>query len=119
MEKEDPIILKDFLSELIKERRSMTAMNFNRYIFILNKVIEHGGRSMIELKGDIKQGLEKNEAAEIDKKTLKRIITNLAAEGLVKTFDFLVTIQSESNVKHEHVKTIVAAPHLDEDDPRI
>lgn len=73
-------------------KRSLTIETINRYIFCLNKVIESGHISVVEIRNDIKHELEKSKGFEIDKKTLKRIIDNLKAEGLVKTVDFLVTL---------------------------
>jgi hypothetical protein len=40
-------------------------------------VYEKGNVSLVELRNDIKNYLEKNRGFEIDKKTLKRIIDNL------------------------------------------
>lgn len=55
-------------------KRSLTVETINRYIFVLNKIIEKGNVSVVDIRNDIKYELEKNKAFEIDKKTLKRII---------------------------------------------
>lgn len=47
----------------------------------------------MELRNDIKNELEKGKGFEIDKKTLKRIVEKLQEEKLVKTVDFMVTVQ--------------------------
>ncbi len=48
---------------------------------------------MVDLRNGIKNDLEKGKGYEIDKKTLKRIVEKLAQEKLVKTRDFLVTLE--------------------------
>lgn len=58
-------------------RRSLTVETINRYIFCLNKVVEKGHISTIDLKKDIMDELEKGKPFEIDKKTLKKIVDNL------------------------------------------
>ena len=45
------------------------------------------------MRNDIKNVLEKGKGFEIDKKTLKRIVDKLLKDKLVKTVDFLVTLQ--------------------------
>lgn len=49
--------------------------------------------SIVDLRNDIKNELEKHKGFEIDKKTLKRIIDNLKTDNLVKTVDFLITVE--------------------------
>ena len=70
----------------------MTVETINRYIFCLNKVTGNGHISLVDLRNDIKNELEKHKGFEIDKKTLKRIIDKLKKDNLVKTVDFLVNI---------------------------
>jgi len=48
---------------------------------------------LVELRNDVKNELEKSKGFEIDKKTLKRIVEKLQQDKLVKTVDFLVTLQ--------------------------
>ncbi len=48
---------------------------------------------MVDLRNGIKNDLEKGKGYEIDKKTLKRIVEKLSQEKLVKTRDFLVTLE--------------------------
>lgn len=45
------------------------------------------------MRNDIKYILEKGKGFEIDKKTLKRIIDKLLRDKLIKTVDFLVTVE--------------------------
>lgn len=71
----------------------MTVETINRYIFCLNKVTELGHISLVDLRNEIKNELEKNKGFEIDKKTLKRIVDKLKQDNLIKTVDFLVNIQ--------------------------
>lgn len=69
----------------------------------------------MDIRNGIKNELEKGKGFEIDKKTLKRIIEKLALEKLVKTVDFLVTLeQSEGLGSQTLVKTLVLDPQLDE-----
>ncbi len=56
-------------------------------------MIKDGDISLVDLRNGIKNDLEKGKGYEIDKKTLKRIIEKLASEKLVKTRDFLVTLE--------------------------
>lgn len=70
----------------------MTVQTINRYVYCLNKVIESGHISLVDLRNDIKNDLEKAKGFEIDKKTLKRIIEKLVKDKLLKTVDFLVTV---------------------------
>lgn len=70
---------------------------------------------MVDLRNDIKNDLERGKGFEIDKKTLKRIIEKLVSEKLVKTVDFLVTVQqADKNGIQNIVKTLVLDPDLDE-----
>jgi len=75
-----------------QSRRHLTVETINRYIFCLNKVVELGHISLVDLRNDIKNELEKHKGFEIDKKTLKRIVDKLKQDNLVKTVDFLVNI---------------------------
>jgi FKBP-type peptidyl-prolyl cis-trans isomerase (trigger factor) len=70
----------------------LTVQTINRYVYCLNKVIESGHISLVDLRNDIKNDLEKAKGFEIDKKTLKRIIEKLVKDKLLKTVDFLVTV---------------------------
>ena len=56
-------------------------------------MIKFGNISLVELRNDIKNDLERGKGFEIDKKTLKRIIEKLQQDKLVKAVDFLVTVQ--------------------------
>jgi hypothetical protein len=47
---------------------------------------------VIDLIKEIRQDLEKNKEYTIDKKTVKRMVLNLAAEDLVETGEIKVTI---------------------------
>ena len=49
--------------------------------------------SLVDLRNDIKNDLEKSKGFEIDKKTLKRIVEKLKKDKLVKTVDFMVTLE--------------------------
>lgn len=70
---------------------------------------------MVDLRNDIKNDLERGKGFEIDKKTLKRIVEKLVSEKLVKTVDFLVTVQqADKNGVQNIVKTLVLDPDLDE-----
>ena len=52
----------------------------------------------MDIRNGIKNELEKGKGFEIDKKTLKRIIEKLALEKLVKTVDFLVTLEQSEGL---------------------
>ena len=70
---------------------------------------------MVELRNDVKNELEKSKGFEIDKKTLKRIVEKLQQDKLVKTVDFLVTVQqAEGQNLQNIVKTILLDPDMDE-----
>ncbi len=70
---------------------------------------------MVELRNDVKNELEKSKGFEIDKKTLKRIVEKLQQDKLVKTVDFLVTVQqAEGQGSQNIVKTILLDPDMDE-----
>lgn len=75
---------------------------------------------MVELRNDIKQDLEKSKGFEIDKKTLKRIVDKLLRDGLVKTVDFLVTLEAaEGNGVQSIVKTLVLDPDVNEQEAQL
>ena len=92
--------LIDYFTNLIVEgksasaRRTLTVETIHRYIFCLNQIYLKGHISLVELRNDIKCDLEKGKGFEIDKKTLKRIIDKLLRDNLVKTVDFLVTLEA-------------------------
>lgn len=94
--KED--IVLSYFTNLITEgksataRRQLTIETINRYIFCLNQVIQCGHISLVDLRNDVKNVLEKGKGFEIDKKTLKRIIEKLLKDKLIKTVDFMVTV---------------------------
>lgn len=96
----------------------MTSLNFNRHIFILNKVNLIGPKSLVELRNEIKDQLESNSSCEIDKKSLRKVIENLAKKELIKTVDFNVTISSEDQAI-EQTKTVVIPFDMDPEDPRV
>ena len=81
----------------MRGRQSLTTQILDRYIFCLNTVQEKKFIPIIDLKKEIKRDLEANRNFLIDKKTVKRIIMILKAEGLVATKDIRVTI-SYANV---------------------
>ena len=96
-------------------RRQQTAEDINRYIFCLNKVVENGHISLVDLRNEIKNDLEKSKGYEIDKKTLKRIVEKLKKDRLVKTVDFLVNItQADGFGQQNMVKTLVLDVDFDE-----
>ena len=76
-------IIIDYFTSIIVDgktstsKRSLTVETINRYVFCLNKVHSVGNISIVDLRNDIKNELEKHKGFEIDKKTLKRIIDNL------------------------------------------
>ena len=76
----------------MRGRQSLTTQILDRYIFCLNTVQEKRFIPIIDLKKEIKRDLEANRNFLIDKKTVKRIIMILKAEGLVATKDIRVTI---------------------------
>jgi galactokinase/mevalonate kinase-like predicted kinase len=55
----------------------LTIETINRYIFCLNEVNFQGNISLVDLRNNIKNVLERSKGFEIDKKTLKRIIERL------------------------------------------
>lgn len=121
-EKRDSLLIKYF-TRLIQEgkasatKRSLTIEVINRYIFCLNKVYNQGMISLVELRNDIKNELEKNKGFEIDKKTLKKIIDNLKIDNLVKIVNFLVTItQADGQGSQNMVKTLVLEPDFEASD---
>jgi len=96
----------------------MTPVNFNRHIFILNKLILQGPKSLVELRNEIKDELEAGSTCEIDKKSLKRVVENLKRKQLAKSVDFSVTISGEEQAL-EQTKTVVIPFDMDPSDPRI
>jgi hypothetical protein len=77
-------------------------------------VYEKRNISIVDLRNDIKNELEKLKGFEIDKKTLKRIVDNLKTDGLVKTVDFLVTVEQANGFgSQKMVKTLVLDPLCD------
>ncbi|CDW77868.1 UNKNOWN [Stylonychia lemnae] len=114
-------IIMDYFQDIIQEgkvssaRRQLTVETINRYIYCLNKVTENGHISLVDLRNDIKNELEKNKGFEIDKKTLKRIIEKLKKDNLVKTVDFLVNIQQADGFGQQNmVKTLVLDTEFDQ-----
>lgn len=91
-------IVIEYFTNLITEgkqssaRRQLTIETINRYVFCLNQVIFQGHISLVDLRNDIKNILEKGKGFEIDKKTLKRIVDKLLKDNLVKTVNFKVTV---------------------------
>lgn len=69
-------------------RRSFAVETINRYIFCLNKVVECGVISSIDLQNSISEVLEKEKPFEIDKRTLKNIVEKLEHDNLVQTVRF-------------------------------
>ena len=96
MQAQDIVI--EYFTNLITEgkqssaRRQLTIETINRYVFCLNQVIFQGHISLVDLRNDIKNILEKGKGFEIDKKTLKRIVDKLLKDNLVKTVNFKVTV---------------------------
>ena len=80
------------IHQSMRGRQSLTTQILDRYIFCLNTVQEKRFIPIIDLKKEIKRDLEANRNFLIDKKTVKRIIMILKAEGLVATKDIRVTI---------------------------
>ena len=69
----------------------------------------------MDLRNDIKNDLEKSKGFEIDKKTLKRIVEKLKKDKLVKTVDFMVTLeQADGTGEQTMVKTLVLDVDFDE-----
>lgn len=96
-------------------RRQLTIETINRYIFCLNQVMAQGHISLVDLRNDIKNILEKGKGFEIDKKTLKRIIDRLLRDHLIKTLNFKVTVQQAEGLGVQTiVKTLVLDPDCDE-----
>jgi hypothetical protein len=64
--------------------------------------------------------LESGTGFMIDKKTLKRIVERLCREKLLKTSEFLVTLEAVStNNVQKFVKTLVLDPELNERDAQL
>ena len=76
----------------MKGRQALTTQILDRYIFCLNTVQSKKFIPVIDLIKEIRTDLEANRNFIIDKKTVKRIISILKAEDLVKTKDVRVTI---------------------------
>lgn len=101
-------------------RRSLTVETINRYIFCLNRIIEKGNTSTVDLRNEVKNELEKDKGFEIDKKTLKRIIDNLKQDKLIKTVDFEVTIEQASGQGiQKMIKTLVLDPDYNSSDEQL
>ena len=77
--------------------------------------MSQGHISLVDLRNDIKNILEKGKGFEIDKKTLKRIIERLQRDKLIKTVNFKVTVQqAEGAGVQTIVKTLVLDPDFNE-----
>jgi hypothetical protein len=84
-------------------------------VFCLNQVVQLGNISLVDLRNDIKNVLERGKGFEIDKKTLKRIIDKLLKDNLVKTQDFMVTVQqADGSGSQNIVKTLVLDPDVED-----
>lgn len=79
-------------SAMLKGRRALTTQHMDRYIFCLNKVILYNFIPLIDLAKEIKTDLEAKYKYAIDKKTLRRILSHLEAEGLLCIKEIKVTI---------------------------
>lgn len=91
----------------MKGRQSLTTQILDRYIFCLNKVQEKKFIPIIDLKKEIRTDLEANRNFIIDKKTVKRIVSILKAEDLVRTKDIRVTTSYgcvDSDSEQERIK---------------
>lgn len=64
--------------------RYFSMSTYNRFVFILNQINEKKILSLIDIKHLIMHILELNKGYEIDRKTLKRILENLAKKKLIK-----------------------------------
>ena len=92
-------------ASILKGRRTLTTQHLDRYIFCLNKVIEKQFIPIIDLVKEIRTDLEASRGYSIDKKTVRRIVDHLEAEGLVHTKDIKVTYQLSYDNKDSDSET--------------
>ena len=121
-ESEDPNSMrKNFINYIsnIEKNRNVSLSSYNRYIFILNILYEKKILSFVEIKHHISNELEKNKGFEIDRKTIRRLLTTLEKIGLIKIVRYELTMRNliykYLNSKEEIKQEKIIVVHRDVD----